>query len=173
MPNLSSYIMSQISKASDITNTTSTTITTMLESVERLSLTDTHADLSNMPTEILSEIYIHLPILSVIALRQTCKIIRARVNSSLTQRFWRTRLHAGEVLPWLLPGEFDVEEASASSDCDWEEGLKALIAMAKNIGAHESKYEEVTLAGALPIGLENRWRIWKILKGIRIDGEEL
>ena len=79
----------------------------------------------------------------------------------------------GEVLPWLLPGEFDVEEASTSFDCDWEEGLKALTTMARDIGPHESKYEEVTLPGARPIGLENRWRIWKILKGIGIDGEEL
>ena len=70
-------------------------------------------------------------------------------------------------------GEFYEEHASASSNCDWEEGLKALTAMARDIGPHECRYEEVTLPGARPIGLENRWRIWKILKGIGSDGEEL
>lgn len=173
VPNLSSYIISQIPKPSDLTNTTSTTVTDMLESVKMFSLADNQICLSNMPTELLSEFCTHLPFLSVIALRKTCKVIRARVISSLTQRFWRTRLQAGEVLPWLLPGEFDGEEASASSNCDWEKGLKALIAMARDIGPHESRYEEVTLPGARPIGLENRWRIWKILKGIGSDGEEL
>lgn len=173
MPKLSSYIVSQISQASELINTNSTSITDKLESVDRLSLTDTHINLTNVPTEIVSAICIHLPFLSVIALRQTCRVIRARIKSSLTHTFWRRRLQAGEVLPWLFAGEFDDEEADVSLDYDWEEGLKALTAMARDIGPHESRYEEVILPGARPIGLDNRWRIWKILKGIGIDGEEL
>lgn len=106
VPNLSSYIISQMPKDSDLPNTASTRVTEMFKPVERLALTDTHTDLSKMPTELLSDICTHLPFLSVIALRQTCKTTRARVNSCLTHRFWRTRLQAGEVLPWLLLASF-------------------------------------------------------------------
>lgn len=76
-------------------------------------------------------------------------------------------------MPWLFPNELDIEESGQSPDCDWEEGVKALTTMASDVRPHESNYEEVVLPGARPIGLENRWRIWKILQAIGKGGEEL
>ena len=173
IPTLSSYIVSQISKFSKPTNNSGAVVLDSLDSLDCLTTTDIPTNLSNLPTELLSVICTNLPLLSIIALRQTSKTLRARTNSLLTPHFWRTRLQTGEALPWLLPDEFDVEEAASASslDCDWEEGLRVLSAMARDIDAHETKYEEASLPGATPIGLENRWRIWKMLRGMGVPGE--
>ena len=173
VPHMSAYIISQIPKIHNSIDILSSIVTDNSETVENLPSTKSRTSLSDIPTEIISAICTDLPFLSVIALRRTSKIIRARVNSIMTQNFWRTRLQAGEVLPWLFPGEFDDEKASVPLDGDWEEGLKALTTMAKDVSPHESRYEEATLQGARPMGLENRWRIWKVLQGMGADGEEL
>ena len=173
VPNMSAYIVSQMPKTRNSTDISSTLITDRFEATQSLPSTNNRTCLSDIPTEILSAICTDLPFLSVIALRRTSRIIRARVNSILTQHFWRSRVQAGEVLPWLFPGEFDDEGASAPLDCDWEEGLKALNAMARSVSTRKSRYEEVALPGARPIGLENRWRIWKVLQGMGADREVL
>ena len=55
---------------------------------------------------------------------------------------------------------------------DWEKGIPLLLQKADMISADEGgeENEKKKLASA-PIGWKNRWRIWKILQGIRVDSE--
>ena len=55
---------------------------------------------------------------------------------------------------------------------DWEKGIPLLLQKADMMSADEGGEgnEKKKLASA-PIGLKNRWRIWKILQGIRVDSE--
>lgn len=53
---------------------------------------------------------------------------------------------------------------------EWEKGIPILLEKADMISADEGGEEEdkKTLASA-PLGLKNRWRIWKILQGMRLE----
>ena len=43
--------------------------------------------------------------------------------------------------------------------------------MVKDVDPYQTRYEETALPRARLIGLEKRWRIWKILQGMETDGE--
>ena len=70
-------------------------------------------------------------------------------------------------LGWLLPEELDTITGNEIGYVDWEKGIQSLIQKANMISADEGGEEEGNkkLVSA-PLGLKNRWRIWKILQGI-------
>lgn len=70
-------------------------------------------------------------------------------------------------LGWLFPEEADTIAGNGSGNVEWEEGIQTLLQKANMISADEGGEEEGNkkLASA-PLGLKNRWRIWKILQGI-------
>ena len=72
-------------------------------------------------------------------------------------------------LGWLFPEEADTITSNWSGNVDWEEGIQTLLQKANMISADEGGEDEGNkkLASA-PLGLKNRWRIWKILQGIRL-----
>ena len=73
---------------------------------------------------------------------------------------------------WLFPEEIDVIISDDTGHVDWEKGIPLLLEKADMISTEEGgeENEKKKLASA-PIGLRNRWRIWKILRGIRVDSE--
>lgn len=57
--------------------------------------------------------------------------------------------------------------ANETAHGDWEEGIQALLQKANMISADEGGEDEGNQKHAsVPLGLKNRWRIWKILQGI-------
>ena len=55
---------------------------------------------------------------------------------------------------------------------EWEKGLPILLQKADMVSADESgDNKELKKLASAPLELKNRWRIWKILQGIRIDSE--
>ena len=77
-----------------------------------------------------------------------------------------------ERVGWLFPAEVDMIMNNDTGDMDWEKGIPLLLQKADMMSVDEDGEENETkkLASA-PIGLKNRWRIWKILQGIRVDPE--
>ena len=73
-------------------------------------------------------------------------------------------------LGWLFPEEVATILGNETGDIDWEKGMEILLEKADMISADEGGVEEGNkkLASA-PLGLKNRWRIWKILQGIRLS----
>lgn len=72
------------------------------------------------------------------------------------------------MLGWLSPWERT--EIESEAEIDWKEVLKLM-----GKGPHQIKADGGAMVGGitLPISLKNRWRIWKILDSIRMDGEEI
>lgn len=77
-----------------------------------------------------------------------------------------------ERVGWLFPEEVDLIISTHPGNIDWEKGIPILLQKVDMISADEGggQMEDKKLASA-PLGLKNRWRIWKILQGIRIDSE--
>lgn len=77
-----------------------------------------------------------------------------------------------ERVGWLFPEEVDLIISTDPGNIDWEKGIPILFQKVDMISADEGggQMEDNKLASA-PLGLKNRWRIWKILQGIRIDSE--
>lgn len=78
-----------------------------------------------------------------------------------------------EHVGWLFPEEVDLMISTDPGHIDWEKGIPILLQKADMISADEGgeQTENKKLASA-PLGLKNRWRIWKILQGIRNDSEQ-
>ena len=77
-----------------------------------------------------------------------------------------------ERVGWLFPEEIDMLISNDTGHVDWENGIPLLLQKADMMSADEGgeENEKKRLASA-PLGLKNRWRIWKILQGIRVDSE--
>ena len=65
-----------------------------------------------------------------------------------------------EDLGWLFPEEIDMIINIGTGHADWGK--------CKSIRNQDEGKKE---PASVPLGLRNRWRIWKILRGIRIDRE--
>ena len=71
---------------------------------------------------------------------------------------------AGVEVEWLFPSELESTQLLDDGSHDWAEGIKLLKVKANSIGAEvggESQMEQ--LMSSVPLGLRNRWRIWKVL----------
>ena len=78
--------------------------------------------------------------------------------------------HLADRLGWLFPEEAETITGNEIGHIDWEKGIELLFQKADIISADEGGVEEgkKKLASA-PLGLKNRWRIWKILQEIRLS----
>ena len=78
-----------------------------------------------------------------------------------------------ERIGWLFPEEIDlIMSNDDTGHVDWEKSIPLLLQKADMMSADEGggENEKKKLASALR-GLKNRWRIWRILQGIRVDPE--
>lgn len=82
------------------------------------------------------------------------------------------RRHLVERVGWLFPEEVDMIISNDTRHVEWEKDIPLLLEKADMMSADEGgeESEKKKLASA-PIGLKNRWRIWKILQGIQVDPE--
>lgn len=71
-------------------------------------------------------------------------------------------------LGWLFPEEANTITGSETGN--WKEAIQVLLEKADLISADEGGEDEgKKKLASVPLGLKNRWRIWKILQGIRLD----
>lgn len=68
---------------------------------------------------------------------------------------------AGVEVEWLFPSELESTQLLDDGSHDWAEGIRLLKVKANSIGG-ESQMEQ--LMSSVPLGLRNRWRIWKLLE---------
>lgn len=90
--------------------------------------------------------------------------------SSTTTPQTSSKEQIADRLGWLFPEEADATTGNETGKGDWEQGIQVLLQKADLISVDEGGEDEGNkkLASA-PLGLKNRWRIWKILQGIRLD----
>lgn len=75
-----------------------------------------------------------------------------------------------ERLGWLAPEETGTVMGNGTDYVDWEKGIPILLEKADMISADEGGEEEdKKRVASAPLGLKNRWRIWKILQGMRLE----
>ena len=81
-----------------------------------------------------------------------------------------SKIQVADCLGWLFPEEADLMAGNETEYGDWEKGIRILLQKSNMISADEGGEEEGNkkLASA-PLGLKNRWRIWKILHGISVS----
>ena len=93
-------------------------------------------------------------------------------SSSLAIALESLKSELVERVGWLFPEEIDMLISNDTGLVDWENGIPLLLQKVDMMSADEGgeENENKRLASA-PIGLKNRWRIWKILQGIRVDSE--
>ena len=72
---------------------------------------------------------------------------------------------------WLFPAEVDMIINNDTGHMDWEKGIPLLLQKVDMMSADEGREENGKKLASAPIGLKNRWRIWNILQGIRVDSE--
>ncbi|CAG8973140.1 hypothetical protein HYALB_00008671 [Hymenoscyphus albidus] len=145
--------------------------------------------LDTLPTEIIDKIISNLPTTSILSLHRTCRKLSNQIR--LDQSFWRDRLIAGTIVPFL----WDIDEAaclekdekSMKNMCwDWKELARTLREepfvelvlkdvlnqpLMQGLGLdHLSYFNEIShtattgLSGNPPLGLINRIRIGRIIK---------
>lgn len=77
-----------------------------------------------------------------------------------------------ERLGWLSLEEADSLSCKETEDVDWKKGIPMLLQQADLISVDEGgEDEEKKKFASAPLGLKNRWRIWKILQGIQVDAD--
>lgn len=87
--------------------------------------------------------------------------------------FWYLRTQQGDTLGWLMPNELDNTYSNKKDIGDYSEnGLRRLATVAATFDQKNDTFWQ-HCSPVPPIGLRNRWRIWKILKHIGADGEEV
>ena len=70
-------------------------------------------------------------------------------------------------IEWLFPEEIQAIEHTISESRDWTEGARLLNEEVSNISAEEGgDPQDGKMMAVVPLGLKNRWRIWKILEHI-------
>lgn len=96
------------------------------------------------------------------------------IISEITQQSNSARTpadHQAEVeVEWLFPQELEATQHLDQGGHDWAEGIRLLKVKAKSISADvggEPRKEKLIFSA--PLGLVNRWRIWKVLEHV---GEE-
>ncbi|CAD6586962.1 MAG: hypothetical protein ASARMPRED_002896 [Alectoria sarmentosa] len=68
---------------------------------------------------------------------------------------------------WLFPQELKEIQRLDQGGHDWAEGIRLLKEKANSISADEGgEPQEEKLMSSVPLGLKNRWRIWKVLEHI-------
>lgn len=78
--------------------------------------------------------------------------------------------HQAEVdveVEWLFPQELEATQHLDQGGHDWAEGIRLLNVKANSVGddlGGESRNGK--LMSSVPLGLRNRWRIWKVLEYI-------
>ena len=78
--------------------------------------------------------------------------------------------HLSDVIPWLFPEEVDQLEASDADALGSDQQFESMLAKADMISAAEGGTDDATKKLVdVPLGLKNRWRIWKILGGIGLS----
>ena len=67
---------------------------------------------------------------------------------------------------WLFPSELESIQLLDDGSHDWTAGIKMLTVKANSIGADDvgGESQKENLMASVPLGLRNRWRIWKILQ---------
>ena len=89
------------------------------------------------------------------------------------QKATRTE-HLSAAIPWLFPEEINQFEASNVLCDGYVQQIEALTQKADMINADEGGIDkEKQRMTDVPIGLKNRWRIWKILNGINLQTNDL
>ncbi|KAL9628894.1 MAG: hypothetical protein Q9164_007112 [Protoblastenia rupestris] len=72
-------------------------------------------------------------------------------------------------LPWLFSKEIEIITEGIEQQ-DWEKGIKILREKASTMTANEGGMdEEKKKLADVPLGLKNRWRIWKILEDMECE----
>lgn len=136
--------------------------------------------MSALPVEILTMIVHGLPLASDLYLRRTCRCVDDRIGLLSTLEFWRDRLISRGLssLGWIFPGELEMSEVEGKEG-DWATGLRVLVVEARLVKAEPNFVVGLTAMTQLvedvilSLRLRKGWRIWKILRGVGPQGEEL
>lgn len=82
----------------------------------------------------------------------------------------RTNKQLADRLGWLLPEELDSVMCTNLDCSDWDRLIETLLRKASEeshkVGDEEERKEGKLKPTSAPLGLQNRWRIWKILDAI-------
>ncbi|KAF1833013.1 hypothetical protein BDW02DRAFT_599477 [Decorospora gaudefroyi] len=122
--------------------------------------------LERLPTELLDEICLYLPVQSVIALHRTSKALTIRIP--LDTAFWRNSLRDGSLHPhiwdldtkWIehqLP-QSDVLSLDPAASWDWKSVAKLLAKKRFPVSGRDSRLVDV------PNAFWNRCRIWATIE---------
>ncbi|KAH6679599.1 hypothetical protein B0J14DRAFT_581162 [Halenospora varia] len=129
--------------------------------------------LEQLPVEILHQITAFHSAASIFSLRKCSKTLASRLI--LDQNFWCQQLLSGSLIPqlWGVDGDYlikgfkyiiDVkyDREKDNTECDWK-ALATQFARIDNVmmGREEMK--------AIPIGLANRFRLWRIIEEAMIS----
>lgn len=70
-------------------------------------------------------------------------------------------------IEWLFPQEMEATRQLEQGRHDWAKGISSLKLKANSIGADVgAEPRKGKLMSSVPLGLKNRWRIWKVLEHI-------
>ena len=93
-----------------------------------------------------------------------------RVCSSAVKVDMPTSKQLADRLGWLLPEELDTVMDTKLDCIDWDKLVDTLLRKASEdshtVGDEEERKEGKLKPTTAPVGLQNRWRIWKILEAI-------
>lgn len=81
-----------------------------------------------------------------------------------------TNKQLADRLGWLLPEELDTVVDANLGPIDWDGLIDKLLRKAAEeghkVGDEEERKEGKLKPKTAPLGLQNRWRIWKILEAV-------
>lgn len=129
----------------------------------RLPTSRFRSTIESLPHEVLTLITTHLSTRSILALRRTSQTLAASIP--LSQSFWRDQLIYGHVVPYIWPGDLEAEECRTSDrscDRDWETLVRTLMKPPIKLSNGFENWPDEPWVKSLPIGLQNRRRIWAI-----------
>jgi hypothetical protein len=126
--------------------------------------------LAALPTELLENITMRLPLPCIFALRCCSKQLAYKIP--LTQHFWRTHLFSGSVVPYLW--DLDATQSRNAGvlgdtidglevETDWRNVAALLINSDAFIDAREEHLDREKRLWNISMGLWNRCRIWSIV----------
>ncbi|MCJ1472697.1 hypothetical protein MMC13_001346 [Lambiella insularis] len=133
----------------------------------QLPIFPSRSRLEALPSELLPLITAHLTTKSILALHRTSQTLAASIF--LNQTFWRDQLIHGCVVPYIWPGDLDAEacrSCDSSGNRDWEALVRTLMQpphLLSNAGG--DNWPDEPWVRTLPIGLQNRRRVWAIAAG--------
>lgn len=81
-----------------------------------------------------------------------------------------TKSQLADRLKWILPEELEQWTDTDVSSVDWKKVIPVLLQKAHEngpkAGDEEERKEGKLKSTSAPLGLQNRWRIWKILQDV-------